>query len=366
MNIHLLTDTELLNLPPLQWLVKDFLAIESKASFWGKPGTYKSFLAFDLAATIAAGLPDWHDLSILPGQPRLSAKPLVIYIAAEGGAGLAKRRRAWGLQHDNIGFLNLRYVIQPVMIADESLSLKSLEEQIDLLIHYQENGEVEEISDQSTFDDEGNLIELDYYPQATAREWPVLIVIDTLAESFKGDENSTADMNNFNRQLAHLRVKYRATILVIHHCGRDPTHERGATAFRGGLDSNFEVFKTEVDNRIKVTLKNDKQRETATGGKWVFEAHALDVGQGETSKVMTLWSGLPGNMREDATTEMRIRALFDTDNSCPPRLTITDIIGQLKTCPPGTIQKTLKRLQNKGVMDKDVRGRYCPVDMSFP
>ena len=290
MHVHLLTDAELLNLPPIQWLVKDFLAVESKASFWGDPGTYKSFLAFDLAATVAAGLSEWQDLPILPGQPHQYTKPLVIYIAAEGGAGLAKRRRAWGLQHEDVKDLNLRYVIQPVMIADDSLSLKSLEEEIDTLIGYQENGEIEEISDQFTLDDEGNLMGLDFYPQATAHEWPALIVIDTLAESFKGDENSTADMNNFNRQLAHLRVKYRATVLVIHHCGRDKTHERGATAFRGGLDSNFEVSKAELGSRIKVTLRNDKQRETATGGKWVFEAHLVNLGHDETSKVMTLWS----------------------------------------------------------------------------
>ena len=60
MSVELLSDSDLLNLEPLEWLVKGFLALDSKASFWGKPGSYKSFVAFDLAASIAAGFRAWQ------------------------------------------------------------------------------------------------------------------------------------------------------------------------------------------------------------------------------------------------------------------------------------------------------------------
>ena len=46
---------------------------------------------------------------------------------------------------------------------------------------------------------------------------PVLIVIDTLARNFGGDENSSADMGAFVRNVDQLRAKWGATTLVVHH-----------------------------------------------------------------------------------------------------------------------------------------------------
>ena len=298
MAIKLLSDAELLALPPIEWLVQDFLALDSKASFWGLTGSHKSFLVFDLAASLAAGFSEWQGLALLPATERdYRHKPLVIYIAAEGGAGLAKRRKAWGQVHPEIrrmGPLNLHYVVQPVLIHDSSETLASLETQIDALIDYRQEGDpivIDESEEGIWADPEDSENLLEYYPASHAQEWPVLIVIDTLAESFVGDENNTGAMNAFNYGLARLRLKYHATILVIHHCGRDPGHERGSTAFKGGLDSQFEVSMVEglKGGRTQIALRNDKQRETSSGGEWFFEAVTVTLPKGETSKAVIPW-----------------------------------------------------------------------------
>ena len=67
-----------------EWLIKRFLPRQGVAALYGKPGSYKSFLAQDIAMRVAIGR-DWAG--------RRVARAPVIYIAAEGAAGFAKRKR---------------------------------------------------------------------------------------------------------------------------------------------------------------------------------------------------------------------------------------------------------------------------------
>lgn len=55
---RLMSAAELMSLPPPRWLVANHLPVEGLAVLYGPPGGGKSFVALDLALSIATGL-DW-------------------------------------------------------------------------------------------------------------------------------------------------------------------------------------------------------------------------------------------------------------------------------------------------------------------
>ena len=70
---------------------------------------------------------------------------------------------------------------------------------------------------------------------------PSLIVIDTLARAFSGDENSTANMNEFVAGCDAIRSYYpNCTILVVHHTGlSEAKRPRGSSALMAAVDTSF-------------------------------------------------------------------------------------------------------------------------------
>ena len=73
----------------ISWVVKHVLPADSIGILFGGSGTFKSFVAVDCALHIAHGLP-W--------MGRRTNRGSVLYIAAEGGAGLWNRIDAWHRQ----------------------------------------------------------------------------------------------------------------------------------------------------------------------------------------------------------------------------------------------------------------------------
>src|SRR5947209_2819298 len=60
---------------PLPWLIEGLLPASSLAVLAGGSGVGKSFIALDIACSIASGI-DWHGRSVMQGD--------VVYVAGEG------------------------------------------------------------------------------------------------------------------------------------------------------------------------------------------------------------------------------------------------------------------------------------------
>src|SRR5262245_19107112 len=84
--LRLYSTRELLNMPPPTWLVDGIIPNGAMVAEYGQPETKKSFVAIDIALSVATGLP-WlgHE----------TERGYVVYISAEGGAGIGKRARVW-------------------------------------------------------------------------------------------------------------------------------------------------------------------------------------------------------------------------------------------------------------------------------
>lgn len=210
---------ELLELPPPRWHIDTVIPEGGLSAIYGPPGSLKSFIAVDMAMSVSAGVP-WLGHAVRPG--------MVLYVSAEGGGGIGKRAAAW-LQVRNMKprDANINWIIEPVHLYEESESINKLVERIE--------NEVYEV--------------------------PRLIVIDTLARCFVGDENGQEDMNSFVAGADRLRREFNATVLILHHSRLDGTRERGNTAFRGALDGMYAIKRYEDANLIRMSNEKTKDFE---------------------------------------------------------------------------------------------------------
>lgn len=213
---RLYSTAELLTLPPPKWLIDTILPEGGLCTLYGPPESFKSFVALDLALCVASGRP-WHGYEVQQGH--------VLYVAAEGGPGIGKRVRAWLLaQGLSASTTEVAWLIESLSIFKDSTDMALLLDRI---------AEIERI--------------------------PRLIVIDTLARCFDGDENQQEDMGRFVAGLDRLRHEYGSTLLAIHHTRLDGDRERGNTALRGGTDTMMSITRDGDTILLECTKQKDAE-----------------------------------------------------------------------------------------------------------
>jgi hypothetical protein len=207
----LLSTDQLDQITPPDPLIHGWLFRDSLAWMFGPSGSGKSFAAVDMAMHVGAGK-EWH------GHPVQQGK--VLYMAAEGVAGMASRTQAWyeanGKRPNDVYWLR-----EAVNMYEPTASQELI--------------------------DAGRIGQFD------------LIIIDTLARASVGaEENSARDAGILIDNMDQLRVAAGgACVLVIHHTGKDATlGGRGSSAFRGAMESEIEVS----GGLTNLTLKNTKQK----------------------------------------------------------------------------------------------------------
>lgn len=186
----LLTGADLLALPEPECIVDGLLPADGLMVLYGPSGTFKSFLALDVALSVASGR---------PFLGRRTQRGHVVYISAEGRGGLPARYRAWMAERRVEDVERVRFIPEAVNLLDDG-AVRGLE--------------------------------------AAFRELPAppsLIVVDTLARCMVGgDENSAQDIGRFVAAVDRLRGD--AAALVVHHTGKEADVERGSSALRGAAD----------------------------------------------------------------------------------------------------------------------------------
>lgn len=214
--LRLYSTLELLQLPPPEWLIDGIMPTGGLVGLYGQPGHGKSFIAIDMALSVATGLP-WQGRSVKSG--------MVLYVSAEGGTGIGKRVRAW------LQVKGIQFSAADVAWLTESIPINSGSEDMDVLLG-RINDEVE--------------------------RQPCLVVIDTLARCFDGDENQQQDMGRFIQGIDRLRREFEATVIVVHHTRLDADRERGSTAFRGAADTMISCAK----RKDTIVLLCNKQKDS--------------------------------------------------------------------------------------------------------
>ena len=218
---------------PIRWLVKNWIQAEGLHMMFGPSGVGKSFVALDIACSIAS-----EKIAAWNGQ-RLRHGP-VVYLAGEGYLGLKQRIVGWAAKK-----------------GIEELDICLSEEARDLNTPDGLRDTVQEIR------------ELDLRP--------VFIVVDTLHRFMAGDENKAVDVKTMLDACATLAREFGCAVLLVHHTGvaQDAQDRaRGSSAWRGAMDIELMVRGDGMEHIMLSQTKNkDAERQPVMG----FEMVSVDV-----------------------------------------------------------------------------------------
>ena len=217
--------TDVTSRAPAEWLIKGVLPKAELVTLFGASGAGKSFVALDLAAHVAMGVP-WRG--------RKTCKGRVLYVAAEGGGGMRNRLRAYCAYHN----------IQP---ADLDIGM------ITAAPNLLESGDVTDVM------------------AAIHAIGPVsVVIVDTFAQTTPGaNENTSEDMGKALSNAKLIHAATGATVVLVHHAGKDASRgARGWSGIKAAVDAEIEVVRHEDKRGREIRLTKQKEGEDDTS--WGF------------------------------------------------------------------------------------------------
>lgn len=226
-----LSAEDVLALKTAPWRVKDVLPAAGLAAIFGQPGSGKTFVALDMAFSVAEGR-DWF-------QMQTHSCP-VVYINLESNLGLKKRLMAWQKDRGRPVPENVRFVIEPFHILED----------VDALAHGIEPGSV--------------------------------VFLDTLNAASAGlDENSSRDMGLILEAAKKLQRLTNGLVVLVHHGGKDTTKGlRGHSSLLAALDSAIEVSR----NGESRFWRTSKAKEAEDGRRRGFRLKSVVIGYTEENE----------------------------------------------------------------------------------
>jgi AAA domain len=179
-----------------EWLVKGLLPRQGVAAFFGAKSSFKSFAAQDLNFHIAAG---WN------WAGRRVEQAAVVYIAAEGSAGLRKRKAGFELYHGE----RLPERV-PFHLISAAPNLGTAKGDLDALI--------------------ASIVSAGVSPGA--------VTIDTVSQTLGSAEENGAGMIQLIANAQALSERFGCLVLLLHHAGLTETDRlRGHSSLGCALDA---------------------------------------------------------------------------------------------------------------------------------
>lgn len=245
--------------PPMEWLIKGVLPKGELAVLFGASGSGKTFVALDIAFSVARGNA-WRD--------RRTTRGRVVVIAAEGGAGIGKRGEAYARYHD----FDLRGVDLHVITAAPN---------------FLDNDDISQVMAEIN-----NIGPVD------------LVVIDTFAQVTPGaNENTSEDVG---RALANLKLLHEATSamnFIVHHAGKDLSKgARGWSGLKAAADVQIEVLRHDNGSREIII---EKMKDGEDGIRWGFKLEVVEVGIDYDGDIITSCVAVPAEAPTAAEAEDR-------------------------------------------------------------
>lgn len=218
-----------------EYIIAELIETDTLGLMFGDPGCGKSFLAVDIALSVATGTP-FHGRDTKQGA--------VFFIAGEGHNGLARRFAAWS-QARGVPLAGV-----PLFKSERAAQF------------------LDGASAKAVADAVAGLAE--------QHGSPALIIIDTLARNFgAGDENNTKDMSEFVVAVDDLKARFPGcSVLIVHHSGHAAKERaRGAMALKGALDCEYRV---EKEGRA-MKLVNTKMKDAEPPQDVFFSLKQVDL-----------------------------------------------------------------------------------------
>lgn len=206
-----LTLSNLLTMPPKQWLIEQLIGAGDIIMIYGPPGSGKTFVVIDLVFSACLAQP-------FANRFRTSRPLVAAYCAGEGTGGLPTRFSAAATYYGVSQLANFTFFAAVPQLFYNDRAADDLDTMQRFVLEWQERQLL------------GEAPPLD------------ILLIDTLHSAIVGaDENSAQDMGKA-LELAKLATKILGcAVLLVHHSNRAGTGERGSSAMRGAMDCMIEV-----------------------------------------------------------------------------------------------------------------------------
>lgn len=238
---------------PVKWLIHSVIPVGAFTALYGPPGSFKSFIALDIAESIATGR-TWMGNEVIE-------QGAVLYICGEGFGGVGARIKACKQHHQTEDGA-------PIYVIRHQLNLRASVEDFNALMIAIENL-VSELG-------------INFK----------MIIVDTLARAFGGgNENDSADMGAFITACGRIQqIVQDCALMILHHSGKDQSRGlRGHSSLLGAVDTELELlrFDESMKGLITVSKQKDGQDNTRIGFEMVSieleSANTLHIGESVTS-----------------------------------------------------------------------------------
>jgi hypothetical protein len=201
---------------PMEWVIKGWIPTQGVAMIYGESGVGKSFIALDIACSVASGV-KWQNIK--------SASGVVVYLAGEGNYGIRQRIASWCKKNNVDSLDNLLISNKPMDLDAPNAAIKVIEA-------------VRELTTENV----------------------VAVIVDTLNNHMSGDENSARDTRTMINNSKIISSALSGTVAFVHHTGLNDSSKgraRGSSAWKGSLDSSILISRINND-MIKISCEKMK------------------------------------------------------------------------------------------------------------
>lgn len=199
-----------------RWLVHSLWAEQAVGIVGGEPKCYKSFLALDIAVSVASGAP------CLRRFPVENTGPVLLF-AAEDALPVVKQRLLGIAAAASVDFqtLNIHVITIPSLRLDLESDRDRLRKTVDAIR-------------------------------------PVLLILDPFVRLHRIDENAAADVAPLLGALRHLQRGFGTAVLLVHHARKSGASRpgqalRGSSELHAWGDSNLYLRRTK--DRLLLTVE---------------------------------------------------------------------------------------------------------------
>jgi RecA-family ATPase len=221
---------------PRSWHVQDLIPCNTVTLFSGDGGTGKSLLALQLAVSTASARP-WLRMAVKEGS--------ALYLSAEDDRDELARRIKDIQQAEGVPFSDI-----------SKLKCRSLAGEDALLATLQKDGALQPTHLLKAIE---HLLE---------RDKPDLVVLDTLADYFPGNENDRSQARQFIGMLRGLAIRHNCTVFLLAHPSltgiNSGTGTSGSTGWNNSVRSRLYLSRVKQDGyeanpnaRVLQTMKSN-------------------------------------------------------------------------------------------------------------
>jgi len=313
---------EVLNKPPVTWLVDNWIPHDSLGMIYGPPGCGKSFMSLALALEVARG-----------GEflgTKFDGPAPVLYVAAERGRVLGDRQRAWR-QFNNCAIPETFHELE------DDPQIRGLDHLAALLT-------------------------------IIAEVQPLLVIIDTLAMTTAGiAENDGTEWGVIGEHLQQIvKATTGGTVIAIHHTGKDSSKgPRGHTVMDGRIDYTIEVSKADTGAEPQIKAQIRKLNHGAHPEAEYFRLQPVDLppadGELFDKSAAVL---MPSTYR--AVAETREAALLEvlTTTYLHDGAAMSELMQEMPDLSRSSITRALQQLQKAGQVEKKGQTNHLRYHLS--